>query len=182
MFICQSKSHENSLKLLLRDIPNCNWEPCIERAVGGLTEVAFSRKHHHLLLIISSSGRGVLDCLSGEIIARDYEEYGDWYDPLSLKCAGIGPLSGETLSIAGLCGGGLPLCNRYGEVLERVSPEWPLEMLIWCPPGKSALIASHKEGCLKLSNDYSRCAGFSWDGEFIISATSSDITVWKRQA
>lgn len=181
MSIWHPKSHENSLKLLLRDIPDCNWEPCIEMAVGGLTEVAFSRIYPHLLLIISSSGRGVLDCRSGEIIARDHEDYGDWYDSVGLECAGIGPLSSETLSIAGLCGGGLPMYNRYGETLERVSPEWPLEMLIWCPPGKSALIASHKEGCLRLANDYFRCVGFSWDGELILSATSSDITVWKRQ-
>ena len=181
MSIWHPKSHENSLKLLLRDIPDCNWEPCIEMAVGGLTEVAFSRIYPHLLLIISSSGRGVLDCLSGEIIARDHEDYGDWYDSVGLACTGIGPLSSETLSIAGLCGGGLPMYNWYGETLERVSPEWPLEMLIWCPPGKSALIASHKEGCLRLANDYFRCVGFSWDGELILSATSSDITVWKRQ-
>jgi len=165
MSIWQPKSHENSLKLLLKDIPDCNWAPYIEMAVGGLTEVAFSRNYNHLLLIISSSGRGVLDCLSGEIIARDYEEYGNWYDSVGLTCAGIGPLSGEILSIAGLCGGGLPMYNRYGESLERVSPEWPLEMLIWC----------------RLANDYFRCVSFSWDGELIISATSSDITVWKRQ-
>ena len=79
MSIWQPKSRENSLKLLLRDIPDCNWVPRVKRAVGGLTEVAFSRNYNHLLLIISSSGRGVLDCLSGEIIARDYEEYGNWY-------------------------------------------------------------------------------------------------------
>lgn len=72
--------------------------------------------------------------------------------------------------------------NHYGETLERVSPEWPLEVLIWCPPNKDALCQGHQEGCFKLISDYFRCTGFSWDGDFIISATSSDITLWYRKA
>ena len=184
MFGWRKKKHENNYIKSLLNIPDHppEWHPGVEIAVGGLTEIGFSQRYNHLLLVISSSGRGVFNCITGEKVARDFEEYGDWYDPINLTCNGIGPLAGEKISIAGQCGGGLPMYNHYGETLERVSPEWPLEVLIWCPPNKDALCQGHQEGCFKLISDYFRCTGFSWDGDFIISATSSDITLWYRKA
>ncbi|MEJ5078136.1 hypothetical protein [Erwinia sp. MYb535] len=129
MFGWRKKKHENNYIKSLLNIPDHppEWHPCVEIAVGGLTEIGFSQRYNHLLLVIS-----------------DFEEYGDWYDPINLTCNGIGPLAGEKISIAGQCGGGLPMYNHYGETLERVSP--------------------------------------SWDGDFIISATSSDITLCYRKA
>ncbi|MCE9729709.1 hypothetical protein [Pectobacterium sp. IFB5596] len=183
MFGWRKKEYENNYIKLLLNIPSppTAWHPRVEIAVGGLTEIGFSHRQNHLLLVISSSGRGVFNCITGEKVARDVEEYGSWYDPINLTCKGIGPLADEDISIAGLCGGGLPMCNQYGETLVRAAPEWPLEVLIWCPPSKDALCIGHQEGCLKLLSDHFRCTGFSWNGEFIISATSSDITVWHRK-
>ncbi|PVZ87938.1 hypothetical protein C9426_10085 [Serratia sp. S1B] len=155
------------------------WKVSASIAIGGLTEVGFSKVTHQLL-VISSSGRSVIDCATGEKLARDYEEYGDWYDSLSLTCQGIGPLEGELVTIAGMCGGGLPTNNRYGESLQRAATEWPVEDIFFCPPGKSALIEGYQEGCCRFISDHIRCVGFSWHGEFIISATSSDITIWQR--
>lgn len=177
-------NQKNRLSGLLKNIPKSStpsgWELCVEIAVGGLTEIGFSRQHNNLLLAVSSSGRGVIDCCSGEKIARDYEEYGDWYDPFNLSCLGIGPILEEIITISGLCGGGMPTVNHYGETLTRVAPEWPIEELIWCPLGKDPLIEQFQAGCIKIASDYFRCAGFSWNGEFIVAATSSDITIWKR--
>lgn len=183
MFSRRKDKRENSLIASLSNIPAppSAWRSCTKIAVGGLTEIGFSQRENHLLLTVSSSGRGVFDCLSGEKIARDYEEYGDWYDPIKLTCRGIGPLSDEIISIAGMCGGGLPVCNIYGETLVQTAAEWPLETLFWCPPGKHALYMGHQEGCLRLVNDYFLCTGFSWNGEFIVSATSSDVTIWRRE-
>lgn len=157
------------------------WLPVLQVAVGGLTEVGFSHKQNHLLLVVSSSGRSVYNCMNGERLARDYSDHADWYSPLSLICKGIGPLSHEDISISGLCGGGLPMYNRYGESLVRVAPQWPLELLIWCPKNKDALTVGHQDGCIRLASDHFICTGFSWDGEFIVSATSSDFNVWCRK-
>lgn len=156
------------------------WERRTEIAVGGLSEVGFSKATNHLL-VVSSNGRGVIDCQTGERVARDYEEYGSWYDSLNMTCLGIGPLDGELISIAGLCGGGLPVCNRYGESLEVAAPEWPDEDVYFCPPNKSAFINGHQAGCCRIFRDQILSMGFSWNGAFIAVATSSDVTVWQRQ-
>ena len=79
------------------------WQHTGTHAIGGLTEIGFS-KNSELLLVISNSGRGVIDCTSGEKIARDYEVDGDWYLPSMLQCQGIGPLKTETVQIAGMQG------------------------------------------------------------------------------
>ncbi|HCA3406574.1 TPA: hypothetical protein MO340_000248 [Salmonella enterica subsp. salamae serovar 35:g,m,s,t:-] len=177
--------NENRLRVLdlLKKIKTSDsptgWKKHVEIAVGGLTEVGFSKTTNDLL-VISSSGRGLIDCTTGEKIARDYEEYGDWYDPVNLICQGIGRVEEEIIHISGLCGGGLPFVNRYGESLERVAPEWPVEDIIFCPPGKTALIPSFQEGCVRFISDYIRAVGFSWCGEFLVCATSSDVTIWKR--
>lgn len=177
--------NENRLRVLdlLKEIKTSDsptgWKKHVEIAVGGLTEVGFSKTTNDLL-VISSSGRGLIDYTTGEKIARDYEEYGDWYDPVNLNCHGIGRVEDEIIHISGLCGGGLPFVNRYGESLERVAPEWPVEDIIFCPSGKTALIPSFQEGCVRFISDYIRAVGFSWCGEFLVCATSRDVTIWKR--
>src|SRR5579863_298772 len=84
------------------------WKLIGGRAVGGLTEVGFA-DDSDLLLVVSSQGRGVLDCRSGEYVARDRTEPNDsWYDERRLRAFGIGPLEGQLIRLAGLHGGGLP--------------------------------------------------------------------------
>ncbi|MGO2306747.1 MAG: hypothetical protein ACTH5W_18805 [Providencia sp.] len=175
---------KHRLVKIVESIPDAKaplgWELCSIIAIGGLTEVGFSKQYSNMLLVISSAGRGLIDCNTGEKIARDYEEYGDWYSSFNLTSMGIGIISNESISISGLCGGGLPVANHYGETLTVASPKWPLEYLIWAPLGKEPLIDRFQEGCLRIMSDFFVCAGFSWNGEFIVAATSSDITIWKR--
>ncbi|MBD2794298.1 hypothetical protein [Xenorhabdus szentirmaii] len=168
---------------LLAEIPSVTvppgWNFIATIAVGGLTEIGFSRITNHLL-IISSSGRSVIDCTTGERLARDYEDDGDWYNAHELTCQGIGPISNETVTIAGLCGGGLPLANQYGETLERTAQNWPIEELYFCQLNSSPFTARFQAGCYHISSGYITCCGFSWNGEFIVMATSSDVTIWNR--
>ena len=176
--------NNNALAKQIEDIPEAKaplgWELCSVVAVGGLTEVGFSKRHSNILLAISSAGRGLIDCNTGEKIARDYQEYGEWYNSINLTSMGIEVISDESIAISGLCGGGLPAANHHGETLTIASPKWPLEYLIWAPVGKDPLIDRFKDGCLRIMSDFFICAGFSWNGEFIVAATSSDITIWKR--
>ncbi|HEX8606076.1 MAG TPA: hypothetical protein VF774_25765 [Pseudoduganella sp.] len=156
------------------------WQQTGTFAIGGLSDIGFS-KNFELLLIISSSGRGVIDCTTGEKIARDDEVDGDWYLPSMLQCQGIGPLKTETVQIAGLQGGGLPISNQFGESLTLVSPSWPRSDLIFCAPGKSPLIEGHQTGCEIVGSYYEvRAFGFSWTGNSFVIATSSDVVAFKR--
>lgn len=73
-------------------------------AIGGLTEVGFV-PGSSLLLVVSHQGRGVLNLDSGDRVARDGEETGDWFDASRPAVLGIGPLNGRWIEVAGLAGG-----------------------------------------------------------------------------
>lgn len=156
------------------------WQQTGFFAVGGLAEVGFS-KNSELLLVVSSSGRGVIDCATGARIARDDESYGNWYVPETLQCVGIGPLADETVQIAGLHGGGLPIFTRSGESLTVVSPDWPRSNVIFCPADKIPLADGYQTGCCFVGiRDEIRAFGFSWTGNSFVIATSSDVCVFTR--
>ncbi|SDN22809.1 hypothetical protein SAMN05216517_10950 [Janthinobacterium sp. OK676] len=177
------KKNRQRLIALLSNLPSCaspeGWKNMGKIAVGGLTEIGFS-KSSELLLVISNSGRGVIDCARGEKISRDDEADGEWYEPAQLVCQGIGPLDGETIPISGLNGGGLPTSTRRAERLEVVSPDWPKSTLIFCAPYKSALIEGQQAGCVSIASDYLLAYGFSWCGNSFAYATSSDVTIFTR--
>ena len=82
------------------------WKKVAYLAVGGLTEVGFAAGS--LLLVVSHQGRGVVDLASGELLARDRQETGAWFDPARRAALGIGPLDGVWISVCGLTGGHLP--------------------------------------------------------------------------
>lgn len=171
----------SNLNLIPENATPEGWEKICDVAVGGLTEVGFSRVSS-LLMVISSSGRGIFNSLTGEKCHRDYEEFFEGYHPASLTCRGTGPLADEVITIAGLCGGGLPAVNQYGESVECIAPEWPKEKIVYCPPGKTALIRKFQQGCCVIAKDYSfRAAGFSWDGSALLVAVSSGLTLWRRK-
>ncbi|WP_392551170.1 hypothetical protein RHO14_06635 [Orbus wheelerorum] len=180
-----NKKNQNQLRIIKRlknierlQTPN-GWQKIVSIAVGGLTEIGFSKTTNHLL-IISNTGRSLINCSNGERLARDYEENGDWYNPLALTCQGIGTIAGELIDITGLCGGGLPIINQYGESLELVAINWPLEDIYFCPSGKSVFIENLQTSCQHIFSDYIQSYGFSWNGVFIVIATSSDVTIWQR--
>jgi hypothetical protein len=50
------------------------WKRVATVAIGGLRSLGFDQESENLL-ILSSQGRGVIDCLTGEKIARDDEEF-----------------------------------------------------------------------------------------------------------
>lgn len=154
------------------------WEIVTSAAVGGLTDLGFSKKGQYLL-VISSQGRGVFDCNSGEKLARDYDD-GEWFNERELQCQGVGPIESESISTSGLQGGGLPLCNQHGESIEVVAPNWPVYDLYFCKDYKSALIDGHGSYCKRIASDHLRAYGFSWCGNYFVSAIGSDFTLWKR--
>jgi hypothetical protein len=175
---------ENRQRLvnLLRQVKSSKepegWKHVTSMAIGGLLSVGFSEKSNYLL-VVSSQGRGLVDCESGEKIARDEEPYEGLSDH-NLYCEGIGPVKNETIKLCSYNGGGLPQSNSAGESLELVAPEWPEYDLILCGNYKNALIPGDQSYCTKIYSEYIRAFGFSWCGNYIVAACGSDIDLWKR--
>ena len=83
---------------------------------GGIIGVGFARETD-LLLVATHDGRGVVNCLTGEMIARDRDP-SFLLDEKTRKVPGIGPLAGEEIVIAGkIYGGTLSNKTKDGWVL-----------------------------------------------------------------
>ena len=151
-------------------------------AVGGLSEVGFSKKQPELLLVVSSQGRGAIDCSKLELIDRDYNDDFDWINYQELWAIGIGKLEGEKIMVGGLHGGGLPNYNGFGDGIQYMATEWPIIDLIFEPKSKSVFNESTGKDCFKIFHDYElRNYGFSYDGQYFIIATSSEVNVFKKE-
>lgn len=112
------------------------WQHVSSIAVGGLLSVGFS-EIEPCLLVVSSQGRGLIDCETGEKIARDENPY-EGLSENTLTCRGIGKIESEKVKLCSSNGGGLPQLNSAGETLELVSPNWPEYDLVLCPRYKNA--------------------------------------------
>ncbi len=151
-------------------------------AVGGLRSVGF-RRDSDLLLVVSSQGRGVLNCATGEKIARDSSQYDE--DDCHLEAEGIGPLAGQRISVAGLYGGGLPNGTSDLWHVISVSLQWPESLLLLVHPGSSLYGSrvNRPDHFTKIAKVLSLHAyGFSPTGKSLIIATSSDVTIYHREA
>src|SRR5437016_5249971 len=85
------------------------WRQTFYGSIGGLLVIGFA-PGSDLLLVISAGGRGVFDCLTGDRVSRDDEIDGEtWADPIQLTTIGVGPLDKQTVRVAGLWGGGMPV-------------------------------------------------------------------------
>ncbi len=153
------------------------WKRLAVHAVGGLTEVGFA-DDSDLLLIVSSQGRGVVDCRTGERVARVRAEPDDsWYEERRLLAKGIGPLEGKKVRLTGLHGGGLPICGREGWSVEALAIDWPDVSLLLVEPWQSIYDHSAKFTKLAVEREV-RAFGFSETGASLVLATSSDVAVY----
>ena len=131
--------------------------------------------------MVSSQGRGLFNCLTGERLARDQQPVGTWYDEKQLLARGIGILDKQTIRLAGLYGGGLPTTTEDCWSLNLIAPTWPDYRVILSPPFKT--IYDDLDVCVQVFQDYEiRAYGFSNTGKSFVIATSSDITMFKRDA
>jgi hypothetical protein len=157
------------------------WQRLGVLAVGGLWYVGFADRSD-LLLLISSAGRGVVDCMSAQKLARDDSEY--YLDAGSLEADGIGPLEGQIVRVAGPEGGGLTRATTDGWGIELHPISWPEEELFLCPPGHTMLWEppGSKPALIKLRPLPSTLVayGFSPTGKSLVIATSSDVEIYGR--
>lgn len=154
-----------------------NWSRLCVLPVGGLTEIGFV-EDSDLLLIVSSTGRSLVDCATGETIARDRTEPNDqWYDERRLRARGIGPVSDQTVRLCGLHGGGLPKSGKGGYWIESLPIIWPEFHIVLGGPYE--WIYNEKTPITKLAVDREiRGCGFSDTGLSLVIATSSDVSIY----
>ncbi len=147
------------------------WRKVADITVGGLTEVGFG-DGTDLLLVVTHSGRGVFDGLTGERLARDYDDPDpEWYDPDRLTARGVGPLAGALVRLAGLHGGGLPRVTPDGWKVELAYPDWPRGMVVMEPLGRSVYDERRAADCRKVADiDLPRGYGFSPTGRVLVVA------------
>ncbi|OQP50191.1 hypothetical protein A4D02_27570 [Niastella koreensis] len=80
--------------------------------------------------------------------------------------------------VSGLHGGGLPLMNKSGDILLFMATEWPIIDIIFEPNFKSIYKENQAKECFRVFHDYELCTyGFSFNGETLVIATSSEINI-----
>ena len=135
--------------------------------VGGLTEIGFV-PGTNLLLVASHQGRGLIDCTTGEHLARDRDEdQQGWFDESRPAVLGIGPVADRWIDVSGLRGGEPIATTDDGWVATRRADDVDLEG----PAGRQRLSAGAEE---------LRAYGFSPDGMYFVLATPGDVSIFGR--
>lgn len=159
-------------------VDHCSgWVKAMTCAVGGLTEVGFTANEKHII-VLSHSGRGVISTSSFDLVARDNEIptiKSPWLDQPGRKVRGIGPVSNEWVSLAGLWGGNLEA---------TCSSEWVSEV---DTRGRDEIclikdISTERTYEVDRPLTEVRAFGFSHSGRFLLLATSSDLSVFSKSA
>ena len=161
--------------------PPSPWRHVGTFAVGGLISVGFSREHEWLV-VGSHQGVGIIECIAGAKIARDPEA--DGYPDSHLEIKGIGPIAQERIATAGLRGGGIPSTTEDGWMIEIITLNWPEQQILLLAPGNDLYAASSGKPChfYPIAKEAAlRVAGFSYSGNTIVVATSSEVAIYSRR-
>jgi hypothetical protein len=142
------------------------WVKAADMAIGGLTEVGFV-PGTALLLVVSHQGRGLVDLVTGERVARDRAETGNWFDAARPAALGIGPVSGRWIEVAGLAGGRLRVTTADGWRARLAEHGVALSG----PSGETMAIGEPEE---------IRAFGFSPDGQAFVVGSSPSLVIFRR--
>lgn len=142
---------------------------------GGLVGVGFG-EGSDLALVVTHNGRGLIDCLRGERVARDPMVI--YPDAETLHVEGIGALAGVTIAIAGIEGG--ELCRRTGDnwVLDGEITNSSDDMIRLVPP--TATAHSSRPAIFTNFVPEVRTFGFSPTGRSFVIATGAEVFVFAR--
>ena len=181
-----SNAYQKQLRDRLEQLPYADapspWRLAGGSGVAGLTAIGFADGTDDLL-VVSHQGRGLFDCLTGERIARDYEEMFANDDESGMTAPGIGKHANTVFRLAGLLGGGFPLLTRDGWGIHVVQLPWPVHVVFLTSECKG--LTGDTRYITKLCNDEPctfRAAGFSPTGKSFVVATSGEVIIYTRHA
>ncbi len=161
--------------------PPSPWETVAIIRIAGPLAVGFV-DHLELVLVVSSTGTGLVDCATGDLIARDRDDTS--YCPATLNVQGLGPVSGTVVRVAGLHGGGLSQETTDGWRVERLTLEWPIESVLLFTPGSRIfnVLSGQAHEFTKIFEESGVIAcGFSPSGSTLLLATADEITIYRRE-
>lgn len=159
------------------------WTPHVLH-VGGVCAAGFS-DDGRWLLVVTHSGRGVFDCRTLDRVARDQTEDYGLFDAVTEGVAGLGPLDGHRVRVAGFQGAirtqqQLPVTTGDGWVVRRIDAGERLggadASVFLRPPGSGA-----SEDRLLGTFEPLYAVGFAPDGRTLIVAESHTILVLTRE-
>ncbi len=182
--------HLGPVRRLLKKAPISQapdpWRLVSRIGIGGLTSVGFEPATENLL-VISGSGQSLIDCSTGQRLYRNREH--DGYGPGLLEARRLDVSEADPIRMAGLEGGGMPTLTSDGWTVQSIPLNWPETFHILQPPQASIFFnAGHfaphnKDGTfylLEKGAEETRAFGFSWTGQSLIWACSSDLMIWSR--
>jgi len=105
--------------------------------------------------------------IPGNVVARDRQETGAWFDKARKAALGIGPLDGTWIGVCGLAGGQLPGATADGWQAGASGNGVTVSA-----PGREPLTVSDSEEM--------RAFGFSPDGTTFNIATSPGLAIYRR--
>ena len=152
-------------------------------AVGGLENVGFAEQSDKLI-VLSSQGRGIFDCLTGQKIFRDDNEWWPTFEENRQTVIGFGELNNLPIKTCGLYGGDIfPKKTHDGWMLKsEKTPEDPpfekylVNRIYLIDPNSKKYILVGKDGACEL-----RAWGFSDTGKSFIIALSCELIIWSRE-
>ncbi len=142
---------------------------------GGLFGVGFANGSD-LLLIATHDGRGVVDCVSGEMIARDPDPAFP-FDEDSREAEGIGPIAGQQILIAGeVYGGSLSQATEDGwRLTGQLSNSSEDKIQLFAPAG-----APDEASIFTGFVPEIRVFGFSPTGRSFVIGTGAEVFIFAR--
>jgi len=179
--------HREKINTLLEKIPSAQspkgWTRTEGFSIGGFEYFGFAESSD-ILVVLSSQGRGLIDMAKNEKIARDYA-VDDTLDETLLTTKGFDVLEGETIKLASRYGGSmLPVRNKSGESLIKVSPLYPSDDIIFQPPYECCFADgryknSTSKNCVRIYRGFLYCYGFSFSGKYFVIADDGGLTYWE---
>jgi hypothetical protein len=145
---------------------------------GGLVGLGFGASSD-LLLVVTHDGRGVIDCLTGELLARDPDPIYP-LDEESREVTGIGPIADQEIVIAGdVYGGSLLQSTEDGWSLTGTLTNQSNDVLTLTPPPAEAGQQYEKVQFSDFVPEI-RVFGFSPTGRSFVIGTGAEVTIFAR--
>ena len=152
-------------------------------AVGGLFNVGYS-DNTDMLIVLSNQGRGIVNCLTGEMTFRDDKDWFPDYDETNGTIKGFGTENDKLIKVSGI--------NSKNKLLTQTTDQW--ELILSEPQPEKApferfyiqnIFLHHPSigNKLFITNDGPcelKAFGFSDTQKSFVVALSCEITVWSR--
>lgn len=177
------KTHREKVCAILENIPYVKepkgWKFKGSFSVGGFEYFGF-HESSDLLFVVSSSKVTITDLENLSVIAHDDNPDSFDLNETFLTCNGFDVLDNKIIKLACEQGSILPTSNTQWERLVKVSPLYPCEDIIFCPPFEDCFIEGYNKNCVRIYRGFPYCYAFSFSGNYFVIADDGGVSVWEK--